>query len=170
MKYKHISSLSHKEREKVRLKAGKLFQRGISQAEIARKFKATPAAVNYWHAAWKKHGIQGLKSKGHTGFTSKLAEEKRLLFKKAILKGPLEYGYETDLWTIPRLSAVLRKVTGFRCSDVWTWHIVRSLGFTPQKPQVQPRQRDEKAIAEWKTKTLPGLKKMGGKTWVLSGV
>lgn len=170
MKNKHISSLSHKEREKVRLNAGKLFQKGASQAEVARRLKATPTAVNYWHNAWKDRGIKGLKSKGHTGFASKLTEEKRMLFKGAILKGPLEYGYQTNLWTLPRLSAVLRRVSGFRCSDVWTWHIVRNLGFTPQKPQVKARERDEKVIAEWKAKTLPGLKKMGGKTWLLSGV
>lgn len=152
------------------MKAGKLFQNGVSQAEVARRLKATPAAVSYWHAAWKKKGIEGLKSRGHSGFASKLTKEKRMLFKHAILRGPLEYGYETNLWTVPKLSAVLRKTTGFRCSDVWTWHIVRNLGFTPQKPQVKAQARDEKAIAEWKTKTLPGLKKMGGKTWVLSGV
>ena len=170
MKNKHLSSLSHKEREKVRLKAGKLFKKGISQAEVARRFKVTPAAVNYWYKAWKEKGMRGLKSKGPTGFASELTKEERLLFKRAILKGPLEHGYETDLWTLPKLSAVLRKVAGFRCSDVWTWHIVRNLGFTPQKPQVQARERDEKAIKEWKTKTLPGLKKMGGKKWVLSGI
>lgn len=170
MRHKHISSLSRKERERVRLKAGKLFQKGIAQAEVARRLKATPAAVSYWHTAWKKKGVRGLQSKGHTGFASKLTKEKQILFKKAIIKGPLMYGYETNLWTLSRLSAILRRVTGFRCSDVWTWHIVRNLGFTPQKPQVQARERDEKAIAEWKTKTLPGLKKMGGKTWILSGV
>lgn len=170
MKNKHISSLSHKEREKVRLRAGKLFQIGVSQAETARRLKATPAAVNYWHKAWEDKGMRGLKSTGPTGFASELTPEKRLLFKRAILKGPLEYGYQTNLWTLPKLSAVLRRVAGFRCSDVWTWHIVRNLGFTPQKPQVKARERDEKAIIEWKTKTLPGLKKMGGKTWILSGI
>lgn len=170
MKNKPISSLSHTEREKVRVKAGKLFRKGVSQAEVARRFKATPAAVSYWHTAWKQKGMRGLTSRGHTGFASKFTKEKRMLFRRAILMGPLAYGYETDLWTVPKLSAVLRKVSGFRCSDVWTWHIVRSLGFTPQKPQVRARERDEKAIAAWKTKTLPNLKKMGGKTWVLSGV
>lgn len=164
MKNTHVSSLSHKEREKVRMKAGKLFRKGVSQVEVARRLKATPAAVSYWHTAWKKKGVRGLKSTGHTGFASKFTKEKRMLFKDAILRGPLMYGYETDLWTVPKLSAVLRKVSGFRCSDVWTWHIVRGLGFTPQKPQVKAKERDEKAIAEWKTKTLPGLKKMGGKT------
>jgi len=118
----------------------------------------------------KKHGMEGLMSKGHPGFPSALTEEKRKRFKQAILKGPLAYGYETNLWTLPRLATVLKKVGGVKFSEVWTWHIVRDLGFTPQKPQVRAAQRDEKAIADWKTKTLPGLKKMGWGKRVSSGV
>lgn len=170
MSIKRISSLSRKEREKARLKAGTLFKKGVSQAEVARRFKATPAAVNYWHRAWKKRGLKGLKSKGHSGFASKLTVKKRLRFKRAILEGPLKHGYPTDLWTLPRLAAVLKKSAGISFSHVWTWHIVRSLGFTPQKPQVMAKQRDEEAIAEWQEKRLPGLKKMGAQTGILSGL
>lgn len=167
---KHISSLSREKREQVRFKAGRLFKQGVSQAEIARKLRVTPAAVNYWHKDYKKKGLNGLKSKGRPGFESDLGDMDRLLFRKAIIKGPQEYGFETNLWTLPRLTAVLKKVSGFRCSDVWTWHIVRDLGFTPQKPRLKAKERNEKAIAGWKTKTLPGLKKMGRQTWLLSGI
>ena len=166
---KHISSLTRKKREQARLKAGRLFRRGLSQAEIARKLKVTPAAVNYWHKDYKKHGTDGLKSKGHPGFESELTDAKRLLFKKAVIKGPEAYGFETNLWTLPRLTAVLKKISGFACSDVWTWNIVRDLGFSAKKPKVKAKERDERTIARWKTKTLPGLKKMGGQTWLLSG-
>jgi transposase len=64
----------------------------------------------------------------------------------------------------------MRKVTGVAFSGAWTWHIVRSLGFTPQKPQVRSVKRDEAAIAAWKEKRLPGLKKMGGTVWIFSGL
>lgn len=165
-----MASLSREKREKIRLKAGKLFQKGFGQAEVARKLKVSTAATNYWHKDWDEKGMQGLKSKGHPGFDSELDEKGRKAFKRAILDGPEEYGFETNLWTLPKLAKVLKKVSGFTCSEVWTWHIVRTLGFTPQKPQVKAKQRDERAIEQWKTRTLPSLKKMGGKTWVLSGV
>lgn len=170
MKHKHISSLSHKEREKVRLKAGKLFQKGVSQAEVARRFSATPAAVNYWHKAWKTKGVQGLKSKGHPGFSSKLTEGKRRSFKQAILNGPQKYGFETNLWTLARLAVVMKKTTGVTFGHNHTWEVVRSLGFTCQKPQVKARERDEQAIRAWKEKRLPGLKKMGSNAWIFSGL
>jgi transposase len=170
MKNKHTPLLSRKKREQKRLKAAKLFKKNVPQAEIARKLKVTPAAVNYWRIDWKKHGVEGLKSKGHPGFESKLTKDDRKAFKRAILKGPLAYGYETNFWTLSRLSVVMKKVTGIRFSDVWTWHIVRDLGFTPQKPRVLAAERDEAAIKAWKEKRLPGLKKMGSNAWVFFGL
>ena len=165
-----MASVSREQRERVRLKAGKLFTKGFTQAEVARRLKVTTAAVHYWHKVWKKKGIKGLKSKGHPGFASGLKEKDRQAFKKAILEGPVKQGFETDMWTLPKLTKVLKKVSGFSCSEVWTWHIVRSLGFTPQKPEVKAKERDEQAIEAWHTRTLPGHKKMGGQTWVLSGI
>lgn len=161
MKQKHKLSLSRKDKEKRRLKAAKMFKNGISQAEIAEKLRVTPAAVSQWHKLWDKSGSEALKSIGCPGPESDLIPEKRKAFKKAILKGPQFYGYETNLWTLSRLRAVMKKVNRIDFSDVWIRHIVMDLGFTPQKPQVKARQRNEEAIAGWKEKTLPNLKKMG---------
>ena len=158
------------ERERVRIRAGKLFAKGRAQAEIARKFTVTRAAVSQWHAAWKKNKKTGLISRGHPGFPSRLTDEKRNVFKQAILAGPLSHGYETNLWTLARLADVMKKCTHIRFGHNHTWQIVRGLGFTCQKPQVKAKQRDEKAIKAWKEKRLPGLKKMGPNAWVFSGL
>lgn len=167
MTQRHKSSLSRKDKEKRRLKAAKMFEKGKTQAEVVRKFKVTPAAASQWCEAWEKGGIGALKSKGHPGFESKVTPKKKKAFQKAILKGPQAFGYETDLWTLSRLRAVMKKVNKLDFSEVWIWHILRDLGFTPQKPQVKAKQRNEKAIREWKKKTLPDLKKMGQKRRIL---
>lgn len=167
---KYISSLSREGREKARVAAGKLFRKGISQAEVARRFGATRTAALYWYRAWERDGVNGLKSKGKPGFPSRLTENKRRIFKRAIEEGPEHYGFDTQLWTLSRLASVMRKTTGIRFGHNHTWEIVRSLGFTCQKPRVKARERDEKAIAEWKAKRLPGLKKMGGNAWIFSGL
>lgn len=157
----HTPSLSREERERRRTKAAKLFKKGISHAEISRRLGVTPAAVTQWRNAYAHGGKKSLASKGHSGFPSKVTPEKRIRFKAEILKGPLAHGYPTNLWTLPRLASVLAKIVRVRFSEVWVWTIVRDLGFTPQKPQVKARQRDEQAIAGWKAVTLPKLKKMG---------
>lgn len=161
MKQKHISSLSRNDKEKRRLKAAKMFKKGKTQAEVAKKFNVTPAAANQWYETWKEGGREALKSKGHPGFLSELAEDNRQKLKKILLSGPVKYGYSTELWTLARIAEVIKKEFKITFSEVWVWHIIRDLGFTPQKPQVKAKQRNEKAISEWKTKTLPDLKKMG---------
>ena len=157
----HIPSLSREEREKRRVKAAKLFKKGISHAEISRRLGVTPAAVTQWRSAYAHGGAKSMASKGHSGFPSKVTPKKRARFKAEILKGPLAHGYPTNLWTLSRLSVVLAKIVRVRYSEVWVWNIVRELGFTPQKPSVKAIQRDEQAILGWRAVTLPKLKKMG---------
>lgn len=157
----HPPALSREQREKRRLRAATLFKKGWSHADIARKLGISNAAVTQWRTAYSQGGAQALKSKGHSGFSSRLTAKKKKKFKQAILTGPLAYGYETNLWTLSRLAAVMKKVTGIQFGPVWTWNIVRNLGFTPQKPKLKAIQRDEAAIAGWKAAKLPALKKMG---------
>ena len=152
---------ARREREKVRTKAGRLFAKGIPQAEVARRCSVTRAAVSHWHAAWKEDKKKGLASKGSPGFPSRLTDKKREVFRKAVMAGPLSHGYETDLWTLSRLAAVMKKETNVKFGHNRTWQIVRELGFTCQKPQVRARERDEAAIKAWKEEAPPGAKKNG---------
>ena len=163
-------SVSRHEREARRKEAGMMFRHGATQGAVAKKFGVSRAAACKWHTAWDTNGMEGLNSKGPPGFASALDTAHRAKFKRAILKGPLSYGYDTNLWTLSRLAEVLKKIARVRFGPVRTWQIVRGLGFTPQKPQLKAKERDEKAIEQWKTRRLPGLKKMGSHTWVFAGI
>lgn len=164
------TSLSRLEREERRREAGRMFRAGRTQAEVAKKFNVSRAAACKWYAAWDNNGMEGLDSKGPPGFPSALDDKNKKKFKDAILKGPLAAGYETDLWTVARLAEALKKTTNVNFGPVRTWQVVRSLGFTPQKPELQARERDEKKIADWKARRLPGIKKMGSRTWILARI
>ena len=155
-------------RESRRKEAGIMFRLGKTQAEVAKRFMVSRAAACKWHAAWDEEGMDGLDSKGPPGFASALTDKKKKMFKKAIMRGPLSHGYGTDLWTLARLAEVLKKTTKVAFGPVRTWQVVRALGFTPQKPRLTDIERDEQAIEHWKTRRLPGLKKMGRQTWILA--
>lgn len=161
MKNSHASSLSRKDKEKRRKQAIKLYQKGLSQYKIAKKFGVSFAAVSKWVEAFKKKGPRGLESGGKPGPKSKLKPEKQKEIKKAILKGPKASGYDTDLWTLERLQALVKKISRVNYHKGHIWKIVVSLGFSCQKPQAKAKERNEAAIKEWKMKTFPRLKKMG---------
>lgn len=165
MKNKHISSLSRtrdrRALEKRRIKAITLHQKGQSQYQIAKKLKVSFEAVSNWVELYKKRGIAGLKSKGKPGAKPNLTDEDRKKLKQAILQGPQAFGYETDLWTLERMAALIKKLTAVRFKTTHTWRTVVSLGFSCQKPETRAKERNEKAIRTWMVKTFPRLKKMG---------
>lgn len=170
MNKKRISSLSRQEKERRRLKAGKLFEKGLTRAAVSRKLKVTEVAACDWHKAWENQGAAGLKSKGHPGFKSSLTDEDRGKIREAILRGARANGFANDLWTLARIAQTIKKQTGRSFGHTWIWQIVLTLGFTCQKPQTKNKERNEKAIKEWRLKAFPKLKKMGSKSRVSAGI
>lgn len=150
--------------ERRRLKAAKLFQKGVSQAEVARRFKVTPAAISKWHHNWKTGGRKKLYSLGKTGPKPKLTETKLKKIRNLLLKGPRALGYATDIWTLERIKAAVRQKTRLSFGTTHIWRILTiQLGWSAQKPETRARERDEKAIRIWKHWVWPQIKR-GRKT------
>lgn len=159
-----MRSLAHTRDRKVlerrRLAAGRMFYRGKSQAEVARHFGVSTAAACQWHAMWEK-GEKALRSKGPSGVEPRLSSGQRQKFKQIILKGARSVGYDTDFWTLGRLKKTVKGKLGKDLGQTSVWRLVTSLGFSPQKPELRARERNEEAITDWKLRTFPRLKKMG---------
>ena len=157
-----ITTRDRKQLERRRLHAGRMFERGATQAAVAKRFAVSRPAAWKWHKAWDKEGKEGLKSKGHPGFPSVLTKEKKKELKQLIIAGPLAAGYTTNFWTVDRICAVTKKKLKIDLGYTRIWNTVISLGFSVQKPERRAKERNEKAITDWKLKEFPKLKKMGG--------
>lgn len=160
----YMQKLSYKDRikylERRRLKAGTMFEKGITQADVARRFSVATSSVCHWHAAWEKNKKEGLKSKGPSGTEALLTAKQKAALKREILKGPAQAGYATDFWTLERIRSLAKKKLKVTIGRTSVWRTVISLGFSVQKPERRARERNEKAIQEWKLKTFPKLKKI----------
>ena len=154
------SSRDRKKLERRRLAAGRMFDRGKTQAAVARHFQVSRVAACKWHAQWRADGKNGLRSKGHPGFPSRKTSENRKQLRNMILSGAATAGYATDFWTLERIRAVAKRKLGIALKYTQTWRTVTSLGFSVQKPERRARERDEKAIMDWKQNTFPQLKKI----------
>ena len=144
-----------------RMKAGKLFKKGVRQAEIARRLKVSRAAVHYWYTTWRKEGKEGLRGADHPGPKSKLTAEKVSTVKHILLKGAGAAGYATEMWTLPRIAEMIKKSTRISYHPGYVWRVVRALGFTCQKPETRYRDRNEAAIRRWKQEAWPAIQKRG---------
>lgn len=143
-----------------RLKGLRLLKRNVTQSEVAREVGVTRQTVHIWaqRLAEAKGAIGKLKART-LGRPRRLSEEQRTSLRSILLTGALQAGFPTELWTTKRVRAVVKERFDVEYSTVGIWRVLRSLGFTPQKPEKRATQRDEKAIATWKRKTWPALKK-----------
>ena len=74
-----------------------------------------------------------------------------------LLRGARAAGHPTELWTLKRIGTLIEKEFGVRYSPVGVWKLLRyGLNWSWQK---RARQRDEAAIAHWKTTTWPHMRK-----------
>lgn len=150
-------ALSVKELEARRLKAGRLFTQGKTAYYVKKKFGVSSATALEWKARWKK-GILHAQPQGRV---SKLTEAQKKKLSSKILKGPEAAGYKTQLWTLERITALIRKTEKVTYRPRSVWHLVHALGFSCQKPARKAKERDEKAIAKWKQIIWPQMLKRG---------
>jgi transposase len=64
-----------------------------------------------------------------------------------------------DLWTCPRVALVIQEHFGVIYHTAHVWRLLRSLGWSCQKPEQRARERDEAEIARWRHEEWPRIKK-----------
>jgi transposase len=148
-----------RELQERRDRAAVLFEEGLSQSEVARRVGATTASACRWHKAWKRRGAAGLRLLGRLGRRPELTDLQCARLSAAMLEGALAHGFSTDLWTLPRIAELIERRFGVHYHPGHVWRVMRRLGWSLQQPTTRARERDEKAIAAWRRKEWPKLKK-----------
>ena len=145
--------------EKRRLKAFKLLDSGLPQAEVARRVGVHRQSVCRWARAAKGKGQAALLKTGRAGRLPRLSVTQKEALKSALLQGPEAHGFATSLWTIGRVTALIKEQTGCQYHPGHVWRLLRSFGWSSQRPTGRALERDEPAIARWKKKDWPRIKK-----------
>ena len=145
--------------ERRRMRAVRLFEQGETQAAVSRRLQVSRTTAMRWAQGWEAEGREGLRAAGRAGRKPRLSEEQLHQVEQALLEGPLAFGYATELWTLPRVAEMIRRVTGVRYHPGHVWRVLRKLGWSRQKPTTRARERDEEAIGRWVKTTWPALKK-----------
>ena len=152
---------SPQELERVRREAVALHAQGLSSAQIAQALDRSPRTVQKWLAKARQHGIEALAAKLHSGAKPKLSRQQREGLRKQLLKGAQAHGFSTDLWTAARVQQVILQRYGVKFHVNYLPELLRSLGFSRQKPVRKARERNEAEIERWKGTTWPRIKKSG---------
>jgi transposase len=145
--------------EKRRLAAARLFERGLTPAEVARRLEVSCQSAVTWLRAWESQGRAGLRGARRAGRLPRLSAEQLSAVEAALLEGARAHGYNTDLWTLARVAEVIEQVTGIGYHQGHVWRILRSMGWSRQKPARRAVERDDEAVARWVRDAWPQVKK-----------
>ena len=139
--------------ERRRLQAVALLKAGTPYRDVARMIGASLSSVVRWQQSFHRQGKRGLRAKPTPGRPSLLNERQKLKLTRLLLDGPLQAGYETNLWTLRRIRDVIHREFSVHYTIPNVWRLMRDLGWSCQKPTKRDRERNEKAIRYWKRHT-----------------
>jgi transposase len=148
-----------KEMKRRRVKGARMLLRGEKPAEVARQMGVSRQSVMRWERALAQGGLERLAQVGRRGGRFRLSPQQLKDLAGLLKQGSMAAGYETEMWTLPRVAALIAERFGERLALTSVWNTLRRMGFSPQRPSKLARERNESAIKRWKSKRWPALKK-----------
>jgi transposase len=145
--------------EKRRFEAIRLVQQGLNQLEVARRLKIARQTISRWMTQYRSEGKSALKKAGRAGRKPRMTITDLEKLKKLLIEGPEALGYETPLWTCPRVADLIQQKFDVSYHAGHVWKILVGLGWSPQRPVGKARERNEEEIRTWKRKRWPAIKK-----------
>lgn len=143
-----------------RRRAARLFAAGrMILASIARELKVSRQSVSRWYQAWKRGGAESLRGAGRAGRKAKLDPQQLRWVDQALRQGARAHGFNTDLWTLPRVASVIERSTGVHYHPGHVWKILGAMKWTLQRPAKRARERNEEARRQWVAEPWPRVKK-----------
>lgn len=150
---------SPEELERRRLRALALLEEGLQPVEVAQRVGVDRRSVRRWKAAARKLGKAGVRARATPGRPSRLTAAHKRRLEALLLKGPLASGFDTDLWTCPRVAALIRQRFDVEYHVDHVGRLLHDLGWSPQKPVRRAAERDEQEIRRWVREEWPRVKK-----------
>lgn len=136
-----------------------LFKSGMKQVDIARVLGVTKGAVSQWLSIYREKGLEALRYRKITKKHCRLSDEQKDELRVCLSQGPGHFGYEGDVWTLPRVGELILRKFGIKYCPSSVSGILKKIGWTSQKPVVRATQRDEEAREKWLYEKWPEIKK-----------
>jgi transposase len=156
MRYPDGGGLSRRgrvQRERVRLEAAVLFEQGVRPAQVARRLRVSTKSAYQWRRRWRAGGDMALASKGPGGATCRLTETQLDRLRSELARGPAAHGWADQRWTLARITLLIGRLFHIRYTLRGTSYLLHRNGFTVQVPARRAAERNEAAIATWRTET-----------------
>ena len=137
------------ELERRRVRALELLNQGLEPHVVAQRVGVDRRSVRRWKRAYQKRGAAGLKARPASGRPRKLSTGQRQSLARWILQGAEACGFPTALWTCRRIVQLMRQRFHVAYHPHHVPRLLRSCGFTPQRPETRAKERNDQRIRLW---------------------
>jgi transposase len=145
------------ELERRRRRAVQLLDEGERPTVVARFLGVNRSSVYRWRQT-AKDDPRALAAQPHPHRPTRLTDTQLRKLEALLQQGPQAHGYDNWLWTTERVSDLIDRHFRVRFHHDHVGRFLRQrLGWTPQKPERRARERDEKAILDWKSREFPRI-------------
>lgn len=143
-----------------RKRAARMFAAGkMILARIAYELQVSRQSVSRWYEQWKRGGSGALRGAGRAGRRPKLEPQQLRCVEEALRMGAKAHGFDTDLWTLPRVAVVVERLSGVRYHPGHVWKILGSIDWTLQRPARRAKERNPEKVKRWVDQRWPEVKK-----------
>ncbi len=143
----------------MRLQAAHLFEQDVSPVQVAHRLRVSTKPAYQWRRRWRAGGEAALASQGPGGAACRLNREQLARLRAALDGGPAAWGWDQDQrWTLARAATLIARLFHVRYTLRGTSYLLHRMGYTPPVPVHRAAERNEQAIAAWKTTTWVKLR------------
>lgn len=151
--------LDHKTLEALRIRTVQQVLDGESPETLARVLDLNPSTIYRWLNRYHYGGQEALKAKPVPGRPRKLSSEQMEWIANTVRsKNPLQLDFPFALWTLAMIRQLIREKFNVRLSEVSVGRLMKTLGFTAQRPLHRAHQQDPVLVEKWQAEEYPRIR------------
>jgi len=148
------------EQQWIRTQGVKMMREGHRAKDVADFFDVSVRAVYGWLAIFSESGQRGLQAKEGAGRPPKVNPEQMKWIANTVRDNtPDQLKFEFGLWTLRLIGELIERELKLTLSKPTLGKIMRTLGFTPQRPLRRAYEQDAILVEDWLTTRLPALRR-----------
>jgi transposase len=139
-------------------------EHGQSPEVVAEVFNFNRSCIYRWLKHYDEGGYEALESQPAPGAEPVVTGAMDVWLKQAVLRHtPVDFGYDTTLWTRDILAELLKKEFGVAVSGSTVSLHLRKLGLSYQQPAYQDRDRDPGEVERFLNDNFPRIQRLADK-------
>jgi len=142
-----------------RQRVWEMHEAGYRQQAIGDALGLSQSGVSRIVQRGRTGGVVALQRRKAEGRTARLTLAQKAMLLEKLRQGATAHGFQGEVWTCERVAVLIEREFGVKYHADYIGPLLRSCGWSVQKPVVRATQRDEAALQQWWNEGWPALKK-----------